>query len=248
MGKDIVMPFPQLDSLKKGKISPPPIHEEIIKNGKPSQALIRYLLDLRRSTFNAYDEVNSLIEFVNNIQAGAGLDDDGNYTHREGSSYLDLSETLYQDSTILDAIIKAVTVGAGLAKDGEYTQSTISNYINSAISLNNADLILDSAIWDYTREAVSTVTADASLLAHSQTVLCNATGGAINITMPNPSDCFENNRSLRFAIHKIDTSSNAVNILPNGTETMVGEASQSLLLDGEIYNFITDGNNWYLGA
>lgn len=232
----------------QGKISPPPIHEEIISNNRATQVLVRFLLDLRKSSFNGYDEINRVIDFANNIQAGSGLDEDGNYTQREGSNYLDASETLYQDSAILDAIIKAVTAGAGLAENGSYIQSAISNYINSATSLNNADTLLDSAIWDYTREAISSITADASLLAQAQTVLCDATGGTINVTMPNPSDCFENNRSLRFAIHKIDTSVNTVNIMPNGAELIVGEASQSLLLDGEIYNFITDGSNWYLGA
>ena len=185
------MGIPYTNKTTQGKISPPPIHEDIIKNNKATQALVRFLIDLRKSGFNGYDEINRVIDFANNIQAGAGLDDDGNYIQREESNYLDTSETLYEDSTILDTIIKAVTVGAGLAKNGGYVQSLVSNYINSAASLNNADLLLDSAVWDYTREAISSVTADASLLAQAQTVLVDATSGIINIIMPNPGDCFE---------------------------------------------------------
>jgi len=201
------MGIPNTNKLTQGKMSPPPIHEDIVDKSRATQSLIRFLLDLRRSGFNGYDEIDRVINFANNIQEGAGLEE-----------------------------------------DGTYLAHAISHYISSATSLNNADLLLDSAIWDYTREAISSITADVSLFAQAQTVLCDATAGEINITMPNPSDCFENNRSFRFAIHKIDSSSNAVNIVPNDSELIVGEASQYIDLEGEILNFITDGTNWYLGA
>lgn len=89
---------------------------------------------------------------------------------------------------------------------------------------------------------------DTELNAATQTVLVNASSGAINITLPDPAECFNDNRSFSIAIHKTDTTANTVTILPNDSELVVGETSQNLLLDGEIYNFITDGTNWYLGA
>jgi len=201
------MAIQKTSNANRGKISPPPIHEQISEKGRLSQALVRFLIDLSRNSSSSNDELDAIIEFVNNIQEGAGLED-----------------------------------------DGTYSPDTLAHYISLATSLKNADSLLDEAIWNYTRIAISTITANASLLPEAQTVLCNATDGAIDIIMPNPLDCFEDNRSLPFAIHKIDTTANVVNILPFGTELIVGEASQSLELDGEIYNFITDGNNWYLGA
>ena len=162
---------------------------------------------MRRSGFNIYNEVDRVIEFVNNIQEGAGLNNDGTYSPHE-----------------------------------------LSNYIALATSLNNADLLLDTAIYEYTRELITNVSGDATLLAKAQTVLVDASTGPVTITMPFPEECFNGNRSLRFAVHKIDSSSNAVTILPSGSALIVGEASQDLQLEGEILNFITDGTNWYLGA
>lgn len=195
------------DRRNKGKVSPPPIHEQVLQNGKATQAFVRYLLDLRASGFNIYDEVDKVIEVVNNIIEGAGLNEDGTYTPEE-----------------------------------------LAHYINEALSLNDADQKLDTAIWEYTRELVITLDTATTLEAVAQTVLVDATEGAVSITMPPPADCFDIGRSLRFAVHKIDTSANIITVLPNDGELVVGEASQTLELDGEIYNFITDGTNWYLGA
>jgi hypothetical protein len=205
MGKDYIMSIPGTDKTGQGKISPPPIHERIINNNIPTQALVRYFLDLRKSGFNVYDEIDRVIDFANNIQ-----------------------------------------VGAGLEEDGIYSPDTLAKYISLATSLKNADSLLDEAIWDYTREAISTVTGDTSLLAFAQTVLVNAATGEADIKMPNPADCFENNRSLRIAVSKIDTTANLVNILPFGAELIVGETSQSINCEGDILNFITNGTNWYL--
>ena len=147
---------------------------------------------------------SELVILVQNIIEGVGLDDEGRYIQRDDSNYLDTSETIYQDSTILDGIV--------------------------------------------TRDYVVSTDTSISLSPVAQTVICDATTGDINITLPAPSECFSDNRSFRFAVHKIDTSANEVVIFPNSGELVVGEESQSLLRDGEIYNFITDGTNWYLSA
>ena len=68
------------------------------------------------------------------------------------------------------------------------------------------------------------------------------------VTLPNPLLCFNNRRSLRIAIEKIDTSVNSVTIVPFSGELIVGEISQIINSEGDILNFITDGTNWYLGA
>ncbi len=151
-----------------------------------------------------FSNENELIILIENIIIGTGLESDGLYAARVGSNYLDASENIFEDSTILDGIV--------------------------------------------TRDYVIATDTSISLSSVTQTVICDATTGPINITLPPPSECFSSNRSFRFAIHKIDTSSNEVTILPNVSELVVGEESQSLLRDGEIYNFITDGTRWYLGA
>jgi len=156
------------------------------------------------------------------------------------------TESGTSDLTAFQKELDDTQTGAGLNTGGNYVASTTSNYINLATSLFNADLLLDSAIFNNVREVVTTVTSDASLLAASQTILADATSNVINVTLPDPSTCFSNNRSLKFGITKIDTTSNIVNILPFGSELIVGETSQYLQQCGEILNFITDGTNWYL--
>jgi hypothetical protein len=187
------------------KAPPPPIHESIITNNRPTQALVRYLIEIAKKDPNVYDEIDRVIEFANNIQ-----------------------------------------VGAGLNNNGTYSPDIVAKYISLATSLKDADSLLDEAIWNYTRVLVTTVSGDASLFPSSQTILCNAISGVININLPNPSECFEGGRSFKVAVEKIDTSGNFVNILPFGAELIVGETNQILNTEGDILNFITDGTNWYL--
>ena len=157
-------------------------------------------------------------------------------------------EQLFQNESDLSILIENIIDGAGLEDDGTYTPNELAKYISEAITLKSADTLLDAAIWENTRELITAVNTSVTLDAKAQTVLCDAAIASFSVTMPNPSDCFDGDRSFRFAIHKIDTSSNTVTILPNGSESIVGETSQVLELDGEILNFITDGTNWYLGA
>lgn len=185
---------------------------------------------------------------VDNIIIAVGLTTDGVYIQRAGSTYLNSSTSIYEDSTILDAIAKSITVGTGVNTDGTYSPYLLANYITSAISLDNADELLDNAIYTHTREFVLKSGISIGLDTISQTVLIDATAGDIDVTLPNPALCFDANRSRRIAVHKIDTSTNIVNILPFASELVVFEASQSLLYQAEILNFITDGINWYLGA
>lgn len=142
--------------MRKG--SPPPIHEIIVKDGKMTQALVRYLFDISREVDNVTNETNTLKEFVFKVS----------------------------NSTSLTAI--------------------------------------------------------------SQSVLVDASDRIVNIKLPSPSQSFSESRSFKIAVQKIDLSENVVNILPFGDELIVGEVSQTLEDDGEILNFITDGETWWLGA
>ena len=215
------MPLIPINPAIKKKISPPPIHESIIDGNKATIAFIRYLTELNVSGGSIYDEVNTVIKQVN----------------------LDVEEI-----NSLQVELDATQSGAGLSTIGEYMASTISNYINAATSLFNADILIDTAIFDETRDLITTVTTNTALTAKNQVILCNATSGAINITLPDPTLSFGSNRSFEIAVHKIDTTANIITILPFGSELIVGEASQTLELDGEVLNFITNNTNWYLKA
>lgn len=153
-------------------------------------------------------------------------------------------ELLFSQNTDFATTVANIIIGTGMAGDGAYPPRSGSNYLDGSISLYEDTTLLDAALL----ELVNKVTADYSMLPTSQIVLADATSGVINVTLPPPIDCFNGGRSFKLAIHKIDASTNAVNILPNASELIVNEATQLLLYEGEILNFITDGTNWYLGA
>lgn len=139
-----------------------------------------------------------------------------------------------------------------IVENGIPTQTFIRYLLDLRSSNQDYSQIINEIIEEVTElqngVPIINVDEDAKLSAATQTVLVDATSGDINITLPSPSQCFNDNRSFSIAIHKIDTTANVVTILPNDSESVVGETSQTLELDGEIYNFITDGTNWYLGA
>ncbi len=81
----------------------------------------------------------------------------------------------------------------------------------------------------------------------SQNVLINASSGNINVTLPNPVDCFSANRSYRIGITRTDTSDNIANILSHDGELILNDASQTLLAS-EVINLVTDNINWYYGS
>jgi len=95
---------------------------------------------------------------------------------------------------------------------------------------------------------IKSITKSSDIQAVSQVNLVDATDGEIIMTMPNPSKCFKDSRSLQIGISKIDNSRNRVIILPFKNELIVGDTEQDLRYMGEILNFITDGTNWYLGS
>lgn len=155
-------------------------------------------------------------------------------------------EKLFSQNSDVVIVVNNIISGAGLAADGSYPGRSGTNYLDSSNSLFKDGSLLDSALL----ELVTKVSSSTPLSSTSQTVLADASLGIINLTLPNPIEFFNqaDGRSFRMAIHKIDSSTNAVNILPFSGELVVNEASQSLLYEGEILNFITDGINWYLGA
>ena len=89
---------------------------------------------------------------------------------------------------------------------------------------------------------------DISLSAISQNILANTTNGNINITLPDPTTCFFQERSYKIGITKIDISANKVIILPFGSESILLEEKQELEYAQDVLNFITDGTNWHIGS
>jgi len=157
-------------------------------------------------------------------------------------------EQLFGNTTSLEQLLNVVIKSVGLNTNGTYTPESTAHYIHIANTLFNADVILDQAIFDYSKDEIISTSVSIALTAKNQTIIADAAAGVINITLPNPALSLINNRSYKIGVTKKDISTNKVNILPFGTELVVGETLQFLDVDGEVLNFITDGTNWYLGA
>lgn len=91
-------------------------------------------------------------------------------------------------------------------------------------------------------------TANYTLTTSDSGVVCDATSGEITLTLPSPSTCYDstNLASIIFDIHKADTSSNNVIIVPNASETIGGESKIVLTRYNENVELATDGTNWFV--
>ena len=88
--------------------------------------------------------------------------------------------------------------------------------------------------------AISTQTANYTILATDGTILVDATGGAVTITLPTPVS------GKKYIVKKIDTSANNVTIATTGGATIDGAATQTTGVAYQTYVLQSDGTNWYI--
>jgi hypothetical protein len=91
-----------------------------------------------------------------------------------------------------------------------------------------------------TRNGVE-VTSATTLESGQTIVFANATGGAFTITLP-PANKFE---GLTFDIKKVDSSSNAVTIDGDGSDTIDGATTYALASQYEAVELYSDGEAWH---
>lgn len=93
---------------------------------------------------------------------------------------------------------------------------------------------------------VSTASVDTALEPESVSLLVDASSSDINITLPSPVQSYADGRSYVIGITKVDQTTNVINILPYGSEKVLGSDSETLEAYEEVLNLITDGTNWHL--
>jgi len=91
------------------------------------------------------------------------------------------------------------------------------------------------------KNEVLTVASTANL-GVQRTVLANATGGNIDLSLPDPTV----NTDVVYIIKKIDASVNTVTLLPDASETIDGAASVVLTTQYETVKVVCDGVNWFV--
>jgi len=73
-------------------------------------------------------------------------------------------------------------------------------------------------------------------------VTCDASGGAINITMPTAVG----NAGTMYYVKKVDGTNNACNMITNSTETIDGLDDGIILMEPLLsVGFVSDGSNWW---
>lgn len=80
---------------------------------------------------------------------------------------------------------------------------------------------------------------------HNELLNVSASGGIKNITLPVATSV---GRGYRVKIKKIDSSSNPVNILTPGSETIDGAATLALTSQWQAVMLVTDSTNWFIEA
>jgi hypothetical protein len=102
-------------------------------------------------------------------------------------------------------------------------------------------------IWKSLLEAdpsVVSVTAAYTATALDHTVLCDASGAALTVTLPPAAD----NKGKVLVVKKTDASANAVTVDGAGAETIQGAASVSLGAQWASRTLQSDGANWIILA
>lgn len=154
-------------------------------------------------------------------------------------------ENLFDDSEGLKRTVDNIIVSVGLNEDGTYEAPQGTRFLDNSISVKDALEILDLQIGS---QRIITVNTSTVLVPFNQTILCDCVSAELNITLPNPADTYLNNESKTFTLTKIDSTKNKVNILPFGSEKVVGEIQQDLKLEGETLTFVSNGTDWFLGG
>lgn len=89
---------------------------------------------------------------------------------------------------------------------------------------------------------VATITSSATLTTSHTVVLCDATSGAITVTLPTAVG----NDGRHYHIKKIDSSGNAVTIDGDGSETIDDGATAVIGVQYECVTVVSDGTEWWV--
>jgi hypothetical protein len=126
----------------------------------------------------------------------------------------------------------AVAHSSGASVELRITAEQMSDIHTAVNTLEDASHVLN----------VTTITSNATLTSSQTVVLCDASSGAITVTLPAASG----NDGRHYHIKKIDSSGNAVTIDGNGSETIDGETTQAVAVQYNSIQIVCDGSEWHI--
>ena len=93
-----------------------------------------------------------------------------------------------------------------------------------------------------TASPYNTITGDTTLTTANGVVFVNASSGEVDVTLYTA----DSNGGMQVIVKKTDSSSNAVNILRAGSDTIDGATSVALLHQNESVTLVSDNSNWFI--
>jgi hypothetical protein len=103
----------------------------------------------------------------------------------------------------------------------------------------------DDAKWVQLALQVSSVVSKTSAYSIAETddvVLCNATGGAFDVTLPDAADF----KGRRFTIKRLNSGSHAVTVAAASGQTIDGASTSVLGTQYLAITVVSDGSNWFV--
>ena len=91
-------------------------------------------------------------------------------------------------------------------------------------------------------QPTTTITASKTIGLLSRNVFVDATSGALTVTLPSASSAV----GRYFNVKKIDSTSNAVTVDADGSETIDGSTTASLASQYDSLSIVSDGTEWFI--
>ncbi len=117
-------------------------------------------------------------------------------------------------------------------------------YLNNFLSVAHVASTSASASNGYLSAIVVATSASSPVILNAnpgQTVLANATAGAITVTLPNATTTFN-----FYTVKKTDSSSYAITVNTTSSQTIDGGSSIIISSQYLSLTFATDGSNWFI--
>lgn len=161
----------------------------------------------------------------------------GTMVEPSSGSITDLSSLVVRAPTITPG---AATVGSiyTLIVDGAPTATVTDVNGIGGLWVKNGSTRLDGSII----MPITTATENSTLDKSNYTVLGDASGGSLTISLPSAASC----TGIIYVIKKIDGSINSITIDPNGSETIDGSSTISITAQWNKYTIQSTGSNWVL--
>ena len=92
---------------------------------------------------------------------------------------------------------------------------------------------------------ITTITTNTTLTTSNQTVLCDATSGAVTITLPSAASAYSSGNGSVFDVKKIDSTVNACNVVVSGGALIDGSATSSITLQYAARSYQSNGTQYW---